>query len=79
MVDDCYVAAEINVDALRHYRETARFQNWLPYLRTEIYRSVYEEPIWPKNLPAMDDAGTERVVQGFCGNPAPTRIVLKAV
>lgn len=59
VADDCYVAAEINVDALRHYRETARFQNWLPYLRTEIYRSVYAQPIWPKNQPVMDDAGTE--------------------
>jgi hypothetical protein len=55
------VAAEINIDALRHYRETARFQNWMPYLRTEIYRRLYETPIWPKGLPAMDDAGTEKV------------------
>jgi predicted amidohydrolase len=61
VVDDCYVAAEINVDALRHYRETARFQNWLPYLRTEIYRRMYEQPIWPRNQPPMDDAGTEKL------------------
>ncbi len=61
VVDDCYVAAEINVDALRYYRETARFQNWLPYLRTEIYRSVYAQPIWPRNQLPMDDAGTEGI------------------
>lgn len=61
VVDDCYVAAEINIDALRHYRETARFQNWLPYLRTEIYQSLYRQPIWPKGLPPMDDSGTEKV------------------
>jgi predicted amidohydrolase len=61
VADDCYVASEINIDALRHYRETARFQNWLPYLRTEIYRKIYETPIWPMNQPPMDDAGTERV------------------
>jgi predicted amidohydrolase len=61
VVDDCYVAAEINLDALRHYRETARFQNWLPYLRSEIYGTMYAQPVWPKNQPPMDDAGTERV------------------
>ncbi len=61
VVDDCYVASEINIEALRNYREQARFQNWLPYLRTEIYRKIYDQPIWPKNLPPMDDAGTEKV------------------
>lgn len=61
VVDDCYVAAEIHVDALRHYRETARFQNWLPYLRTEIYQRIYQQPVWPRNQPPMDDAGTERI------------------
>lgn len=63
VVDDCYVAAEINIDALRHYRETAHFQNWMPYLRTEIYQSLYRQPIWPKGLPAMDDAQTANVFE----------------
>ena len=63
VADDCYVASEINVDALRYYRENARFQNWMPYLRTEIYRKLYEQSIWPRNLPPMDDAGTEKVFQ----------------
>lgn len=63
-VDDCYVAAEVNIGALRYFRETARFQNWLPYLRTEIYRKLYAQPVWPKNLPPMDDAGTEKVFSG---------------
>jgi predicted amidohydrolase len=61
VVDDCYVAAEIDVEALRHYRATARFQNWLPYLRTEIYRRIYEQPVWPKNVTATDDEGTAKV------------------
>jgi predicted amidohydrolase len=61
VVDDCYVAAQVDIEALRHYRETARFQNWIPYLRTEIYQRLYAEPIWPKGLPPMDDAGTEQV------------------
>lgn len=63
VVDDAYVAAEIDIEALRYYRVTARFQNWLPYLRTEIYRKLYEQPIWPKNLPPLDDAGTEQVFE----------------
>lgn len=62
VVDDCYVASEINIDALRHYRENARFQNWLPYLRSEIYQKIYEQPVWPKNLPAMDDAAAGEVL-----------------
>lgn len=61
VVDDCYVASEINIDALRHYRQTARFQNWLPYLRTEIYQRIYADPVWPKNQSPMDDAGTGKV------------------
>ena len=54
-----YKRQEINIDALRHYRENARFQNWIPYLKTEIFSKMYEQEIWPKNLPPMnhDDAG----------------------
>lgn len=61
VADDCYVSAEVNIEALRHYRQTARFQNWLPYLRSEIYRRIYDDTIWPANLPAMDDAQAEQV------------------
>jgi len=61
VVDDCYVAAEINIDALRYYREHARFQNWMPYLRTEIYGKMYAQPVWPSNLPTMDDEATSKV------------------
>jgi predicted amidohydrolase len=60
VADDCYVSAQIDLDALRYYRETARFQNWLPYLRSEVYRRIYDSPVWPKNQPVMDDAGTNR-------------------
>jgi len=58
-VGDAYTASEINIEALRHYRENAKFQNWIPYLKTEIFRKLYEQPIWPKNLPPMnhEDAG----------------------
>jgi predicted amidohydrolase len=61
VVDDCYIAAEINIDALRYYRETARFQNWIPYIRSEIYRNLYKTSIWPKNLPPMQHEGTGEV------------------
>ena len=58
-VGDAYTASEINIEALRHYRQNARFQNWIPYLKTEIFKKLYDRPIWPSNLPPMnhDDAG----------------------
>jgi predicted amidohydrolase len=61
IVDDTYVAAELNVEALRHFRETARFQNWIPYLRTEIFKNLYKEPLWPKNAPPMQHADADKV------------------
>ena len=60
IVDDTYLAAELNIDALRHYRETARFQNWIPYLRTEIFQKLYEQPLWPKNQPPMQHADADK-------------------
>ena len=57
VVDDCYVASPVNIEELRYYRETARFQNWIPYIRSEIFRKLYDAPIWPKNLPAMQHEG----------------------
>lgn len=61
IVDDCYVAAEINIEALRHFRENAKFQNWIPYLRSEIFKGMYQEPVWPKNLPNMKHEDAEVV------------------
>ena len=52
---------EINIEALRHYRENARFQNWMPYLKTEIFEKLYAEPLWPKNQPPMQHADADRV------------------
>ena len=45
-----YVAGTIDIDALRHHRTHAQWDNWMKDLRTEIYQLVYEEPIYPKNL-----------------------------
>jgi len=61
VVDDCYISAEINIEALRYFRETARFQNWIPYLRTEIYQKLYDRPLWPKNQPPMQHADADKV------------------
>jgi len=61
IVGDCYVASEINIEALRHYRENARFQNWIPYLKTEIFSKLYDEPLWPRNQPPMQHADADIV------------------
>jgi predicted amidohydrolase len=45
-----YVAAVIDVEALRYHRETAQWDNWLKDLRTELYQLLYKDPIYPKNL-----------------------------
>lgn len=58
---DTFVAAPINIEQLRYHRTHARFLNWLPYLRTEIYRRIYEQPIWPKNLPPMKHRQADEV------------------
>ncbi len=60
-VDNAYVAAEINIEALRNYRETARFQNWIPFLRTEIYKKLYDGSLWPKNNPPMQHEEADEI------------------
>jgi predicted amidohydrolase len=67
VVGDSYVAAEVNIEALRHYRETSKFQNWLPYLRTEIYKGLYEQPLWPKNQAPMQHADADATFQETVG------------
>jgi hypothetical protein len=50
------------MESLRYYRENSRFQNWLPYLKTEIFSKLYEQPVWPKNQPPLQHADKGRVV-----------------
>jgi predicted amidohydrolase len=45
-----YVAGVVDVEALRHHRAEAQWDNWLKDLRTELYRPLYDRPIYPKNL-----------------------------
>jgi predicted amidohydrolase len=45
-----YVAGVIDIEALRDHRARAQWDNWLKDLRTELYQTLYETPIYPKNL-----------------------------
>ena len=45
-----FVAAIIDIEALRQFRVMNLNSNWLKDLRTEIFRKMYDEPIHPKNL-----------------------------
>jgi len=45
-----YVAGAVDVRALREFRARARWNNWLKDLRTEQYRLIYEQSIYPSNL-----------------------------
>ncbi|MEE2822344.1 MAG: nitrilase-related carbon-nitrogen hydrolase [Acidobacteriota bacterium] len=60
--DYSFVSAIVDVEALRYYRANAYFGNWLKDLRVEVYRSIYEEPIYPKNL-WMDQPPQSRPVR----------------
>lgn len=45
-----WIAGTIDIEALRHFRQTAQWDNWLKDLTTEQYQLIYERPIYPKNL-----------------------------
>lgn len=45
-----YVAGVVDIEALRYHRGHAQWDNWLKDVRTELYRILYDEPIYPKNL-----------------------------
>lgn len=45
-----YMAGVIDIEALRHHRANAQWDNWLKDIRTELYQLLYEQPIYPKNL-----------------------------
>lgn len=49
-VSDSWCVGVIDIAALRSYRNTAAWGNFLKDLRTEIYQMMYEKPIFPKNL-----------------------------
>ncbi|HET9782874.1 MAG TPA: nitrilase-related carbon-nitrogen hydrolase [Candidatus Dormibacteraeota bacterium] len=45
-----WVSGVIDIEALRHHRANALWDNWMKDLRTELYQMLYENPIYPKNL-----------------------------
>ena len=45
-----WVAGTVDVEALRKFRASAQWDNWVKDLTTEQYQLIYEEPVYPKNL-----------------------------
>ncbi len=45
-----YAGAIIDIEALRQYRTRSLWGNWLKDLRTEQYRVIYQQAVYPKNL-----------------------------
>jgi predicted amidohydrolase len=45
-----FVTGVVNIEALRHHRQSAQVTNWAKDIRTELAQIVYEKPIYPKNL-----------------------------
>src|SRR5260370_33502814 len=43
-----FVAGVINIEALRHHRESAQVTNWMKDVRAELAQIIYEQPIYPK-------------------------------
>jgi predicted amidohydrolase len=43
------VAAEINMQSLRRYREESSFLSRMVYIPTQIFRKIYETEMWPLN------------------------------
>ncbi len=41
--------ATINIEELRHYRETTLLWNHIGQIRSEAYRQIYDEQFWPPN------------------------------
>ena len=45
-----WIAGTISVEALRQFRQTVQWDNWMKDLLTEQYRLIYDQPVYPKNL-----------------------------
>lgn len=51
------VAAEINIQNLRRYREESGVFSRMTYMPSEIFRKVYETQMWPMNTLTNRDSG----------------------
>ena len=45
-----WIAGTIAVEALRQFRQTVQWDNWMKDLLSEQYRLIYDQPVYPKNL-----------------------------
>lgn len=45
-----FVTGVVDIEALRHHRQSAQVTNWTKDIRAELAQIVYEKPIYPKNL-----------------------------
>ncbi len=45
-----WVSGPIDIAALRYHRASSQWTNWMKDLKTELYKEVYSQPIYPKNL-----------------------------
>ena len=45
-----FVASILDIEALRNFRTMNMNSNWLKDLRVELFKKMYETPIYPKNL-----------------------------
>src|SRR6185437_13100066 len=45
-----WIGGTIDIQSLRHFRQTAQWDNWMKDLTTEQYQLIYEQPVYPKNL-----------------------------
>ncbi len=52
-----YAGAIIDIEALRQYRTRSLWGNWLRDLRTEQFRCIYQQSLYPKNLGLEDHPG----------------------
>jgi predicted amidohydrolase len=45
-----WAAAVLDIATLRHFRQNATMRNWMKELRTEIFRLIYDRPVYEKNF-----------------------------
>jgi hypothetical protein len=82
-----WIGGTLDIEALRHFRQTAQWDNWMKDLTTEQYQLIYEQPVYPRNLyldraPYSHDEYREQVTRrqvellqerGVWARPASTR------
>ena len=65
-----FVSGPINIEALRHHRQSSQVTNWVKDIRTEMAQIIYEKPIYPKNLYADENPRQSRRLQTRRDRPA---------